>query len=371
MQNSSLARHAFSLQQCQTIVIKVGSAMVANHQAVTTIAHFIEQLAALGKHVVLVSSGAVAAGRLQIKQQTNNDVLTKQALAAIGQLSMIQNWQQQLNQQCAQLLVTHQDFHDRRRYLNIRNTVRELLSLSALPIFNENDSVATAELKFGDNDNLAALVAIACDADALLILSDIDALYSAPPHLEPTAEKIATVPEINAQIWAMAGATANKQATGGMLTKIQAAEKATKAGIATYILKGSDDQQLQQWLSNQQTGTHFVAQASKQSARQLWLYRGLQSKGQVTIDDGACRALKQHGASLLAVGIVSVLGDFNKGDAIDVLNTQQQLIGRGISQYSHLELQKIKGLNQQRLSQVLGFEASTLAIHRDDFVRAN
>ncbi|WP_372627839.1 glutamate 5-kinase [Arsukibacterium sp.] len=360
------------------IVIKVGSALIApsasgcSTRYLLTIAHFIAQCRLAGTEVVLVSSGSVAAGRNAIvAKQHPLPINIKQAMAAVGQSRMMASWSQLFDFDCAQILLTHDDLQDRRRYLNIDNTLRTLLANQVLPIVNENDSVATAELKVGDNDNLAALVAIVVDADALLICSDIDGLYTANPRLVPDACHIAEVAQITKEIYAMAGGSHHAIGTGGMLTKIQAADKATKAGIDTLIINGQDANSFSRLLNGEPSGTRFIRQQERLSAKKHWLLNSLKQHGTVHVDAGACAALQQKGASLLASGIVSCSGSFEKGDAVLITGPQQQPLAKGISQYSAYELTKILGLHSGQIAAVLGYCPSEEVVHRNDLVLLN
>jgi glutamate 5-kinase len=290
----------------------------------------------------------------------------KQAMAAVGQTEMMATWSQLFDFRCAQILLTHDDLADRRRYLNIDNTLRTLLANQVLPIVNENDSVATAELKVGDNDNLAAMVAIAVDADALLICSDIDGLFSANPRTTPNARFIARVEQINADIYAMAGGSHHAIGTGGMLTKIQAADKATRQGVDTLILNGQNAAAFDALLRGEQAGTLFVRQQDRLSAKKHWLLHSLKSQGSVTLDSGAVQALVHKGASLLAKGVTAVNGAFDKGDAIWLCDSVGKQLAKGICQYSATELQLIKGLHSLQITDTLGFCPSEAVVHRDD-----
>lgn len=357
------------------IVIKVGSALIAPNAAgcstryLLSIARFIAECRAAGTEVVLVSSGSVAAGRNAISyKQLPLPINVKQAMAAVGQSRMMASWAQLFDFDCAQILLTHDDLKDRRRYLNIDNTLRTLLANQVLPIVNENDTVATAELKVGDNDNLAAMVAILADADALLICSDIDGLYTANPRVEPDAVLVPQVAQITPQIYAMAGGSHHAIGTGGMQTKIQAADKATRAGIDTLIINGQKAATFDELLANRQCGTLFHKQQERVSAKKHWLRHSLKPRGQLVIDGGAEQALLARGASLLPSGITAIHGDFDKGDAVLVQSTTGQTLAQGISQYSSPELNKIRGVHSQQIANILGYCPSEVAIHRDDLV---
>lgn len=358
----------------QRAVIKVGSALIApdgkqvSAQYVLPIAKFITDLRALGKEVVLVSSGSVAAGRSIINSHEQGATIAeKQAMAAIGQAKMMENWQRFFDFPCAQLLITQGDLKDRRRYVNIKNTVRELLANQALPIINENDTVATDELKVGDNDNLAALVALVCEADALFICSDIDGLYDADPNKNPSANLIPVVEAITPAIFNLAGGTKNKIATGGMKTKLQAAVKTTSNGIDTFIINGKKSEVFNQILLEQSVGTWFKPLALKNNAKKQWLKHTLKAAGSVHIDSGAQAALLDKGASLLAKGILSVKGEFARGDALDI-EYDNKVIARGLTQYSSAELLQIAGQDSKLFESILGFKHKNEVVHRDDLV---
>ncbi|SEL79257.1 glutamate 5-kinase [Colwellia chukchiensis] len=358
------------------VVIKVGSALVSpegqgcSGKYLLSIARFISQCQQAGKEIILVSSGSVSAGRGLIAHGSPNpSIPTKQAMAAVGQMQMMANWQRFFDVPCSQLLITHGDLKDRQRYMNIKNTIRILLQNGVIPIVNENDTVATEELKVGDNDNLAALVALVSDADSLFILSDVDGVFEQDPRLNPNAQLIPEIAKIDASIYALAGATNNHIATGGMKTKIQAAEKAVENGIDTYILNGRRDPVFAAILRGENPGTHFLAQQGATRARKHWLKHTLKSSGKVYLDAGAVNALIQQGASLLPSGVIKLAGSFNVGDCIDIYDgNSQQGIAKGICQYSYRDLERIKGVKSDEISTILGCCPSKVVIHRDDMV---
>lgn len=360
----------------QRVVIKVGSALVApekqgcNGKYLLSIARFITECRQAGKEVILVSSGSVAAGRALIQHGSPNpSIPTKQAMASVGQMKMMANWQRFFDVPCSQLLITHGDLKDRQRYINIKNTLRILLENGVIPIVNENDTVATDELKVGDNDNLAALVALVSEADCLLILSDVDGLYRENPKDNPDAEMLREVSEITSDIYQMASGTSNHIATGGMQTKIQAADKATENGIATFIINGEKPEVFEQLLKGHNPGTQFLAQQAPVKAKKNWLKHTLKSSGQVCLDSGAIKAVIEKGASLLPSGISAVKGEFYAGDSVDLVSADSnQIIAKGICQYNHRDLEKIKGANSNQIDQILGFCPSKVIIHRDDMV---
>ena len=358
------------------VVIKVGSALVSpdaqgcSGKYILAIARFITQCQQAGKEVILVSSGSVAAGRGLIAHGSPNpSIPTKQAMAAVGQMKMMANWQRFFDVPCSQLLITHGDLKDRQRYISIKNTLRILLANGVIPIVNENDTVATDELKVGDNDNLAALVALVSEADSLFILSDVDGVFEEDPRLNPQAKLIPSIAKIDQSIYAMAGVTNNHIATGGMKTKIQAAEKAVENGIETYILNGSRGEVFEKLLHGENPGTHLVAQQGAVRARKHWLKHTLKSNGKVLLDAGAVNALTKKGASLLPSGIIEVNGDFTAGDCIDIYGGKhEQPIAKGISQYNCRDLARIQGTKSDGITALLGCCPSKVAIHRDDMV---
>lgn len=357
-------------------VIKVGSALVApdangcSGKYLREISRFIAECRQVGKEIIIVSSGSVAAGRKWIQHGSPvPSITTKQAMASVGQMQMMANWQQFFDVPCSQLLITHGDLKDRQRYINIKNTLRILLANGVIPIVNENDTVATDELKVGDNDNLAALVALVSEADCLFILSDIDGVYTADPRNNIDAVKITEISEITDEIYAMAGCTNNPIATGGMKTKIQAAEKAIENGIETYIVDGSKTAVFEALLKGENPGTRFIANKAKTKAKKHWLKHTLKSTGQVFLDEGAVIAVVNKGASLLSSGISVVKGNFDVGDSIDIVDAKtKKIVAKGICQYHQRDLQKIKGKKSAQIQEVLGYCPSNVIVHRDDMV---
>lgn len=359
----------------QRVVLKVGSALIApegkdcSTRYLLALARFISECRLQRIEVILVSSGSVAAGRNAIAfAHQPLPIPVKQAMASVGQYQMMNLWQNLLDCHCGQLLLTHDDFHNRRRYLNIQNTLRTLLDNQVLPIINENDSVATAELKVGDNDNLAALVAVAVDADVLVICSDIDGLYSANPRTNPAAQFIERVECVTPAIIAMASGSHHQIGTGGMVTKLQAAQKAGQQGIDTLIVNGQKASVFETLLEGKQAGTLFLRQQDRLSAKKHWLLHGLKSQGHIHLDAGAVSALRAQGASLLARGIQAIEGDFDKGDAVLLCDEQGEPFAKGICQYPASELARIKGLHSQEIISVLGYCPREEVVHRNDLV---
>jgi len=357
-------------------VIKVGSALVApdangcSGKYTLAIARFITECRHAGKEIILVSSGSVAAGRKLIQHGSPvPSIPTKQAMASVGQMQVMANWQRFFDEPCSQLLITHGDLKDRQRYINIKNTLRVLLENDVIPVVNENDTVATDELKVGDNDNLAALVALVSEADCLFILSDVDGVYDKDPRSNPDANLLPEIAEITEEIYAMAGSTSNLIATGGMRTKIQAAEKAVENGIETYIVNGSRSEVFEHILKGENPGTRFKKSRAATKAKKHWLKHTLKSSGQVILDQGAVNAVINKGASLLPSGIKEVSGEFIAGDSIDIIDRESgQAIAKGICQYSHSDLLRIKGQKSDQIHALLGYCPSKVIVHRDDMV---
>jgi len=357
-------------------VIKVGSALVApdtngcSGKYLLAIARFITECRQAGKEIILVSSGSVAAGRSLIHHGSPiPSIPTKQAMASVGQMKMMANWQRFFDSPCSQLLITHGDLKDRQRYINIKNTLRILLENDVIPVVNENDTVATDELKVGDNDNLAALVALVCEADCLFILSDVDGVFDKDPRSNDDAKMLPEIAKITEEIYAMAGSTSNHIATGGMKTKIQAADKAVENGIETYIINGSRSNVFEQLLQGKNPGTRFIASTAATKAKKHWLKHTLKSNGQISVDQGAVNAVMSKGASLLPSGIRDVSGKFLAGESVDIVAADTgQTIAKGISQYSHSDLIRIKGQKSDQIHTLLGYCPSKVIVHRDDMV---
>ncbi|MCC2608135.1 glutamate 5-kinase [Planctobacterium marinum] len=359
--------------QWQRAVIKIGSALIApdgqrcSAQYLLAIAKFITESRLQGKEVVLVSSGSVAAGRSQVPVTHLPTIAEKQAMAAIGQSQMMANWARFFDFPCAQILLTYDDLRDRTRYVNIKNTLRELLKHQALPIVNENDSVAVNEIKVGDNDNLAAYTALVAQADTLIVCSDIDGLFDADPRKNPQAKLIPEVLAITPEIHALAGGAGSKVGTGGMVTKLQAAEKCAQSGIQTLIVNGRKTEVFDALLKGQCPGTLFRAGASPEGARAQWLRHTLSTKGDIEVDAGAANALLHKGASLLPSGIISVAGKFSSGEAVQVTHNGKP-IAKGLALYSADDLRLIAGQKSQQIEAILGYTLNEAAIHRDDLI---
>jgi glutamate 5-kinase len=357
-------------------VIKVGSALVAptktgcSGQYTLAIAQFITKCQQQGKEIILVSSGGVAAGRKLISHGSPElSIPTRKAMSSVGQMQMMANWQRFFDNPCSQILITQNDLEDRERFISIKETIQIQLENGVLPIVNENDTLTTSDFNIGDNDNLAALVAQVCEADSLFILSDIDGLFTKDPNVHNDAVLIPDIEHITDEIYAMAGTSRNHLATGGMKTKIQAAEKAVEHGINTYILNGSKSEVFSSLLAQVNPGTRFAADKDIITAKKHWLKHTLQSQGTLTLDKGAVNALLNKGASLLPAGIKSVDSRFKAGDCVDLVDHQsKKIIAKGISLYSHYDLKRIMGKHSDSISNVLGHNHGTAVVHRDYMV---
>lgn len=366
-----------NLAETQTIVVKVGTRLLTyetgklNLRAMEKVVRELADLKNQGKDVVLVSSGAVGAGigRLGLpgKPQSTPE---KQALAAIGQGLLIQMYEKlfaEYGQVAAQVLLTRDDFQDRKRYLNSRNALLALLRLGAIPVINENDTVAVEEIEFGDNDTLSALVASTLDADLLVILTDIGGLYSGNPKLDQAARLISTIEEITPEVRTWAGTSTEALATGGMVTKLQAAEIAVNSGIPLVIAGGREPDILHRILTGEKTGTYFRARERSLDCRKRWIAYGQAAHGRITVDDGARKALLDDGKSLLPSGILEVAGEFEAGEMIAVEDRYGFEFARGLAGYSAGELRKIKGLRTEKAAKILQKEVGE-AIHRNNMV---
>ncbi len=326
-----------------------------------------------GKEIILVSSGAVASGlstQPQLLGKKHRSIPEKQALAAIGQSLLMALWGRLFDLPCAQLLLTYDDIYNRKRFVNAKNTLVELLSMKTLPIINENDTVAVDELKVGDNDNLAAYVAVLADADLLIICSDVDGLYNADPHKDSAAQLITRVDAIDESIYKLAGGTQNCVATGGMLTKIQAAEKATSGGINTIIMNGTKRGYFELLLNNIICGTIFIKAEHPVKGKKHWMLHARASSGKIHIDSGAVNALLCKGASLLPSGIIEVTGEFNAGEIVDIVHSgekSQTIIARGVTQYSSMDLKKILGKKSREIEKLVPYFYSEV-VNRDEMV---
>ncbi len=361
------------------IVVKFGTSLLtggSDHISPTIMSTLVEQVARLhyrGAQLIVVSSGAIASGRdkLGLKKKIKG-IPFKQVLASVGQSRLMYAYEQLFEPYevtVAQALLTKADLSDRMRYLNARNTLLALLEFGVICIVNENDVVSVDEIKesrFGDNDNLSAMVCNLVDADLLIILSDIDGLYSADPHLDPTAQLIREVRQIDDHIRDLAGGSAGKLGTGGMVSKIEAAELATTSGVHVVIANGREPEIIIRLASGEAIGTHFWPTTTKLESRKRWMLCGLATKGRVVIDSGAVDALKNDNRSLLAAGIKDTAEEFDRGDIVDIYDTQNNHLGCGITNYGSADLVKIKGVKSGAIADLLGYDFGPEVVHRNN-----
>ena len=359
------------------IVVKVGTSSLTHENGRINL-RFVDKLSAVltdlkneGCEVILVTSGAIGVGKYRLNLQNKQlSISEKQAMAAIGQGLLLHIYEKsfmEYGQLSAQLLLTREDIKIRKRFLNARNTILELLKLGVVPIVNENDSVANDEIKFGDNDTLAALVAVLCDADLSILLTDIDGLYTGNPHINPNAKKIDVVEKITDEIEDMAGAALSNVGTGGMRTKIEAAKISTNAGIPMIIASGENPAILYELLEGKYIGTYFKATHRPLHARKSWILYGSEEEGVICVDQGAKKALKERGKSLLPSGIVAVQGEFERGAIVGVADAEGHIFAKGISNYSSLFINRIKGLKSNCIYQkYLDYNEEEI-VHRDNF----
>jgi glutamate 5-kinase len=360
------------------IVVKIGSNILAHDdegldiKRITTISRDISDVKDMGYDVVVVSSGAIAAGMGKLGLKTKpKDIKLKQASAAVGQSALMWAYERSFGKygkQVAQVLLTRDDFADRKRYINAKNTLLTLFSYKVVPIINENDTVSTDEIKFGDNDHLASLVASLIEAERLIILSDVDGLYTEDPRSSAQANLIDYVEEITPDIEKRAGGAGSSVGTGGMYSKLLAAKRALNHGIVVHIITGKRERVLTQLMEGKPSGTLFKPKEERLSSRKGWIAYGSRAKGSLVIDDGAVKALVQGGKSLLPSGIISVEGAFDAGDAIYCLDAGGNRIAKGLTNYTSAEINRIKGGKTSQIEEVLGYKYSEEVIHRDNLV---
>lgn len=368
-----------ALKKAKRIVVKVGTSTITyangkrNFSQIDRLARELSDLQNQGKEMILVSSGAVAVGvdRLGLPAKPST-IPGKQACAAVGQGVLMHTYEKlfaDYGQIVAQVLITRTEAIDRHRYTNCRNTFMTLLQQGVIPIVNENDVVALDELKIGDNDNMSALVAGIVDADLVIILSDIDGLYTANPATHPEATLVHTVQEITPEIEASAGGVGSSRGTGGMATKIQAAKAATNSGIQLVIASGTEKNAIPRILQGEEIGTLFVSRENRLQFRKRWLAFGAKIQGSIVVDDGCAKAIrKAGGCSILPAGIYQVVGDFQSGSTVSVIDKEGHELARGLVHYTAAELEKIKGCKSGDIEGILGHKNFDEVIHRDDLV---
>ncbi|MDI6801905.1 MAG: glutamate 5-kinase [Thermodesulfovibrionales bacterium] len=360
------------------LVIKIGSNILTDKKGgldqkrILSIAGDVSDACKAGHEVVIVSSGAVAAGmkKLGLKERPK-DIRLKQAAAAVGQSSLVLAYEKSFadfGKKVAQVLLTREDFSERMRYLNSKNTILTLLSYGIIPIINENDTVATDEIRFGDNDQLAALVSGLIDAERLVILSDVDGFYSSDPRINQSAEIIPFVDEITSEFEALAGGAGSAVGTGGMYSKLLAAKKAASYGIRVNIINGKKKGLMTSILKGIHKGTEFRPQTKKITSRKGWIAFALKPKGSLFIDDGAVNAILKLGKSLLPSGIVRVSGTFDAGDAVYFVDSRNNRIAKGIVNYSSRDIEKIMGKRTSEIEAIIGYKYSDEVVHRDNLV---
>ena len=366
---------------CRRIVAKFGTSLMTagstrlNMKRMTDLVAQVARLHKDGVEVVIVTSGAIAAGREKLGlTKKAKGIALKQVLASVGQGRLMNVYERLFEQHgitVGQALLTKSVLVDRAGYLNARNTLLASLEMGVIPIINENDVVAVDEIReahFGDNDNLSAMVANLIDADLLCILTDIDGLYTADPNRDPFAKLIPLVEKIDETIDALVSGSTSGLGTGGMVTKIVAARLATESGVTMVIANGSEKDVLTRLAGGEAVGTRFLPVKSKLDSRERWLLSGLSTKGKLTVDDGAARALKKNDCSLLAAGINQVEGNFQRGDIVDICDLKGVKLGSGITNYTSTEVQAIKGAHSENITNLLGYDSGSEVVHRNNLV---
>ncbi|WP_169566170.1 glutamate 5-kinase [Sneathiella limimaris] len=362
--------------KAKRIVIKIGSALLVNEKTgmlrrdwLTALAEDIQELRSNGQEVLIVSSGSIAIGRRILGLKKGRLKLEEsQAAAATGQIHLAHAYQEILGDhdlKIAQILLTLGDTEERRKYLNARSTLSTLLNLGVIPVINENDTVATSEIRYGDNDRLGARVAQMMGADCLILLSDIDGLYTADPSKDPNAEFIAKIPELTEKIMAMGGGVQTAFGSGGMITKLQAAEIAVSAGCNMLITSGKVNNPLSKIKTGESRFSCFLAKDTPRNARKKWIAGSLGSQGALIIDSGAEKAL-QKGKSLLPAGVSAIQGEFERGDLVTLINSQGKELGHGLTAYSSKDAELIIGQKSSEIVSILGYAGRDEMIHRDE-----
>jgi len=365
------------LSHVRRVVIKIGTAVVSNGEGldipqIEKITRDVSSLIDRGFEVVMVSSGAVAAGKRDLGIVGRPpSIPLKQAAAAIGQSRLMRAYKDAFRacgHKVAQVLLTRDDLANRRRYLNARNTLMTLLEYGVIPIINENDTVVVDEIRFGDNDNLSAMVTNLAEANLLAILSDVDGLYDSDPRMHPAARRISEVERINEEIEAMAGGSGSLAGTGGMATKIKAAKRATLYGAGVVILNGRAPGALKSFFAGEEVGTYFLPGRDRMAAKKHWIAFTKKPRGKIFVDEGGKRALVEGGKSLLPSGINGVEGGFDRGDAVRLCDRDGNEFAKGVINYSLMELLQIMGKKTSEIEKILGYKYGDEVVHRDNLV---
>ena len=365
----------------KTIVVKLGTSVLTSGTSKLDRAHMVEivrQCAVLhkqGHHLVVVTSGAIAAGKEHLNMpDIEPTVANKQMLAAVGQGQLIREWENLFKiygLHVGQMLLTRADLDDKQRFLNARDTLHTLLKHRIVPIVNENDAVSTREIKVGDNDNLSALVSLLADADQLMLLTDQSGLFTADPRSNPNAKLMPEIEEITDEIHALAGGSVGGLGTGGMATKIESAVVAHRAGIEVIIASGHKKNVILDAAEHKSVGTRFITDHTRLESRKNWIFAGSRVAGHIVVDNGAQKALLNGGGSLLAKGITAIIsseGPFMRGDVVLISNKAGDELARGITRYKSIDIEKIKGLHSDQIEVTLGYDNGDAIIHRDDLV---
>ncbi|MBQ9818472.1 MAG: glutamate 5-kinase [Proteobacteria bacterium] len=379
MENASQQRRQ-ALAQARRIVLKIGSAVLTNSEDKSldrgVFCRLIEMVSKLrrdGRDVIIVTSGAIALGRSLIgceRPDREKSLPTLQALAAIGQSLLMDYYERELQYyglRCAQLLLTRADLEDRTRFSNARRSLEALLEMNVIPIINENDAVTCDQIRFGDNDTLSARVAVLCRADLLIIMSDIDAVYTDNPKINPDAVRIESIDAFDERLDEYAGDSSGDVGTGGMITKISASRMAAKMGVSTLILQGKRPKYVLQALEGKSLGTLLFASEHRQTLHKVWL-ESLMVKGKIQCDDGARQAICMQGRSLLPKGIVDVDGRFAEGEAVELIDKTGSVFAKGLALYDADDIRKLAGHHSSEIEAILGFHISDVIVHRDDLV---
>ncbi|ATX83050.1 glutamate 5-kinase [Mariprofundus ferrinatatus] len=373
-----MIRSRSDLKRARRVVVKIGSSLLADAEhgirqdVIDHLVDELEEFIAAGMQLVVVTSGAVALGRVQMGWlERTLSVHEKQAAAAIGQPKLMDAYGRAFarhERTVAQMLLTKDDLRHRRRYLNASNTSETLFSAGVVPIVNENDTVVVAEIKFGDNDSLGALVSLVVDADLLVMLTDVDGLYDKNPATHPDAQRVGVVGHLGEEHAAMAGDVGSSFGTGGMASKLSAARVATTGGVTAAIISGKENGRLSRLLAGEDEGTLFLCGVDRQTRRKHWIMEILSPRGEIHVDAGAARAIVAQGSSLLPVGVKDINGIFDKGDCVEIVDPDGAVIARGLCNYAVDELRRIMGHCSSEIESILGFRDFSSVIHRDNLV---